>query len=81
MVFWFGIIPVVVAIHKAAGLELRAMANPRDYWAMAAVLCAAAFAARKIANGRADRGGPVVQFEETSEEEVLGLGLSGYSAL
>ncbi len=79
MIFWFGIVPVVVAIHKAAELELRAMANPREYWAMAAILAASVFAARRMSNASVDRGGPGVQFEERAPDEMIGLDLSGYS--
>jgi len=38
MVFWFGVIPVVIALDNAAELEQRALANPVRYWTMAAIL-------------------------------------------
>jgi hypothetical protein len=31
MVFWFGILPLIAAIHHAAGMELHAMSNPVTY--------------------------------------------------
>jgi hypothetical protein len=77
MVFWFGIIPLVVAIHKAAELEQRAMANPLSYWAMAVTLGAAAFAARRFTNRSANRSGPEIQFEESASDELVRLGLNG----
>jgi hypothetical protein len=78
MLFWFGIIPLVIAIHKLVGLELRAMANPLSYWAMAAALAAAAFAARKLTNASANRSGPEIQVEESASAELVGLGLGRY---
>jgi hypothetical protein len=77
MVFWFGIIPLVVAVHKAAELEQRAMASPLSYWAMAAILGAGAFAARWVTNGSANRSGTEIQFEESASDELVGLGLTG----
>lgn len=75
LLFWFGIIPLVVAIHKAAELEQRAMASPPIYWAMAVTLGAAAFAARRVTMMSANRSGPEIQFEESASDELVGLGL------
>ncbi len=77
MVFWFGIIPLVVAIHNAAELELRLMSSPLNYWAMAVALGAAAFAARRASNTSANRSGREIQFEESASDELVGLGLNG----
>jgi hypothetical protein len=77
MLFWFGIIPLVVAIQKLAELEQRAMASPLGYWAMVVTLGAAAFAARRLTNRSANRNGPEVQFEESASGELTGLGLNG----
>jgi hypothetical protein len=77
MVFWFGIIPVVLAIHKIAQLELRAMASPLRYWAMTGAVATAAFAARMVTNSTANHSDPDVQFEESSSDELIGLGLNG----
>lgn len=77
MVFWFGAIPVVVLIHKAVGLEQLAMASPLRYWAMAAILSAAAVAARIVTNMSANRSGEEIQFEESASDELVGLGLDG----
>jgi len=38
MVFWFGVIPVVIALDNAVELEQRALASPARYWTMAAIL-------------------------------------------
>ena len=76
MVFWFGIFPVVLAIHKFAQLEQRAMASPLRYWAMAGTLAAAAFAARLVTNTGANRSEPEIQFEESASDELIRLGLN-----
>jgi hypothetical protein len=76
MVFWFGVIPFVVAIHKLAGLEQSAMESRLGYAAMAAILAAAAFTARKLADANARRRGPEIQFEESAADEVVELGLN-----
>jgi hypothetical protein len=75
LLFWFGIIPLVVAIHKAAELEQRAMASPPIYWAMVATLGAIAFAARRVTIMSVNRSGPEIQFEESASGELVGLGL------
>jgi hypothetical protein len=77
MVFWFGIIPLVVAIQQAAELEQRAMSSPLGYSAMVVTLGAVAFAARRLTNMSANRSGPEVQFEESASDELVGLGLNG----
>ena len=77
MVFWFGNIPLVMAIHKAAELEQRAMAHPLRYWAMVAILGGAAVAARRIATASANRSGPEIQFEESASYELIALDLDG----
>lgn len=76
LVFWFGIIPLVLAIAKAAELELSAMASPLSYWCVAVTLAAAAFAARWITNASAKQNIPEIQFEETPSDELIQLGLS-----
>lgn len=76
MLFWFGIIPLVVAIQKLVELEQRAMASPLSYWAMAVTLGAAAFAARRVANMSASRSGPEIKFEESASDEMVGLRLN-----
>jgi hypothetical protein len=76
LLFWFGIIPLVVAVHNAVELEQRAMSSPGSYWAMAGTLGAAAFAGRKITNTSAKLGGPEIQFEESPSDEVVALGLN-----
>jgi len=77
MVFWFGIFPVVLAVHKLAQLELRAMASPLRYWVMAGSLAAAALVARIVTNSTANHGGPGIQFEESASDKLIGLGLNG----
>jgi hypothetical protein len=77
MVFWFGVIPLVFAIHKAAEFEQRAMAGSLSYWGMALTLGAAAFAVRKITDRSINRSSPVIQFEESASDELIGLGLNG----
>jgi len=76
LVFWFGVIPVVIAIHQAAGLERDAMRNPLTYWSLVAGLGAAAVVARWASDSRARRDGPAIQFEESASDEVIGLGLN-----
>jgi len=77
MVFWFGIVPVVMVIHEFAQLEQRAMASPLRYWAMTGAVAAAAFAARLVSNMGANRGEPGIQFEESASDELIGLSLNG----
>jgi hypothetical protein len=76
LVFWGGIFPVVLAIHKYAQLEQRAMASPLCYWAMAGSLAAAALVARMVTDSTANRSEPDVQFEESASDELIGLGLN-----
>jgi len=76
MVFWFGVIPVVIALDNAVELEQRALASPARYWAMAAILAAAALAARWFANRSAKGSGPEIQFEESASDELLALKLN-----
>jgi hypothetical protein len=76
MLFWFGVIPLVVVINKASELELSAMSNPLGYCAMVVTLGTAAFAARKAANSSAIQSGPESQFEESARDEVVVLGLN-----
>jgi hypothetical protein len=77
MLFWFGIIPLVVAIHNAAELERRAMSHPLSYGAMVFTLGAIAFAARRLTNRRASENGPGIQFEESASDEMIELSLNG----
>jgi len=51
------------------GLEQQAMASPPGYWTLAAIVGAAALAARKAANTIANRSGPEIQFEESPSGE------------
>jgi hypothetical protein len=76
MVFWWGVFPVVLAIHKVAQLEQRAMQSPLCYCAMAGSLAAAAFAARLLSNRDANRSQPGIQFEESASYELTKLGLN-----
>ena len=77
MVFWFAIVGVIMAVHKIVELEQQAMGNRLGYWAMAVVLAAAAFAARRVADASATRNGPEIQFEESASDDVIVLGLNG----
>jgi hypothetical protein len=77
MIFWLGVIPVVVAIHKTARLELEAMGDAVSYGAMVVALAMAAVAARWVANRRADRGETAIQFEDSRSDELVMLGLNG----
>lgn len=77
MVFWFGIIPLVFAIHKAGQLEYRAMADPLRYCELAVTLAAAALTARLLANTSANRSEQEVQFEEIPADKLVELGLNG----
>jgi hypothetical protein len=76
MVFWWGVIPVVLAIHKVAQLEQRAMASPLRYLALAGSLAVAVFAARLVSNKGANRSEPGIQFEESASDELTSLGLN-----
>ncbi len=75
MVFWC-IVPLVVAIQNATEWERRAMSSPLSYWAMAATLGAAAFAARWVSNASANRNEPEIQFEESASDELVELGIN-----
>jgi hypothetical protein len=77
LVFWFGIIPLVVAIDTAVELEQRAMASPLSYLCVAVTLVAAAFAARRVTDRSANRNGPEIQFEESPSDGLVVLGLNG----
>ncbi len=76
LVFWFGIVPLVILIHKGATEEQRAMASPLSYFAMAGALSAAAFAARWVTDRSAKQSGPEIQFEESRSDELIALGLN-----
>ncbi|HXX22929.1 MAG TPA: hypothetical protein VEO19_07255 [Terriglobia bacterium] len=76
MVFWWGVIPVVLAIHKVAQLEQRALASPLRYLALAGSLAVAVFAARLVSNKGANRSEPGIQFEESASDELTSLGLN-----
>ena len=76
LVFWFGVIPLVMAVHKAAAWEQRAIANPTGYWTTAACLAAAAIAARMVGEQECAGNGPDTQFEEFPSDELVGLGLN-----
>jgi len=52
------------------------MESRLGYAAMAAILAAAAFTARKLADANARRRGPEIQFEESAADEVVELGLN-----
>ena len=69
MVFWFGVLPVVYAIHRLAQLEQRAMP------AAVAVLAIVAGAARIVTDTAASRLEPEVKFEEVAADELVGLGI------
>jgi hypothetical protein len=71
LVFWFGIIPVVILIHKAAVFETDALSDRLTYAAMVATLAAAALVAR-----RTSQAGAETQFEETPSDALIGLGLN-----
>jgi hypothetical protein len=77
MVFWFGIIPLVFLVHKLADLEDGLMDSLAGYAVMIVVLTAAAWAARRAANNDAAGNELEVQFEETSPDELITLGLNG----
>jgi hypothetical protein len=77
MVFWFGIIPLVFLVHKLAEIEDGLMDSALGFAAMVAVLIVAAWAARRAANNDAAENHLDVQFEETSSDELLTLGLNG----
>ena len=72
LVFWFGIIPVVILIHKAAVLEKSAQSDSLTYAAMLATLVAAALAARWFANTET----PETRFEEAPSDALIGLDLN-----
>ena len=76
MVFWFGIIPLIVAIHKAAKVEQRAMESLVGTGAMVLILGAAAFTARKACSASANRSRPELQFEESASDELVLLDLN-----
>jgi hypothetical protein len=77
MIFWLGVIPVVIAIHKTARLELEAMRDALSYGAMLAGVAAAAVGARWIANRNANRAETEMRFEDTPSDELVMLGLNG----
>jgi hypothetical protein len=76
LIFWVGVVPLVVTMDRLVELERRALASPALYVAVAAILGAAALAARRVANKNAAWNGPEVQFEE-SPDELIVLGLNG----
>ena len=81
LVFWFGVIPLVMAVHKAAAWDRRAIANPTGFWTTAACLAAAAIAARMAANRSAPGNAPDTQFEEFPSDELVGLGLNRWAGV
>lgn len=76
LMFWFGVIPLVGAAQYAVGWELRVIRTAADYAVAAAILIAAAVAARAAANLSARIGEPEIQFEE-KEDGIITLGLAG----
>jgi hypothetical protein len=72
MVFWFGVIPLIILIHKAAELEQSALANPANYCLIAGGLAVTAVAARIAANAGVESA---LQFEESPAGDLVGLGL------
>jgi hypothetical protein len=76
LIFWFGIIPVVIFIHQGATVEQDAMASPLRFGAVAATLAAVAFSARWVSKASAKEGGPEIQFEESASDELILLGLN-----
>jgi hypothetical protein len=76
LVFWFGVIPVVIAIHKAAVFEQRTMADPLSYWATAALVATVAVVGRRISNTSAKQHEWETQFEESRSDELIVLGLN-----
>lgn len=76
LVFWFGIIPLVIVIHKAAQVEFQAMQSPLSFWAMASILAGAALAVRIMTNRSASRNEPSIEFEQAPSDELVGLGLN-----
>jgi len=73
MIFWLGVIPVVIAIHKTAKVEMQALGDPVSYGAMVLCLAVAAIAARQMANRSASRD--EIRFEDTRSDEMVMLGL------
>ena len=69
LAFWFGIIPLVMAIDMAVRFERGALANSLSYWEMVVILGAVTFAARRITETSANRDAP--------SDELVGLGLNG----
>ena len=76
MIFWFGFIPLVIAINEAVEWEQQALARPRSYWLVAAALGVVAFAARKFTDASVSRSGLEIQFEESASDELVRLGLN-----
>jgi hypothetical protein len=76
LIFWFGIIPVVIFIHQGALVERDAMASALRFGAVAATLAAVAVAARWVSNASAKESGPEIQFEESASDELILLGLN-----
>jgi hypothetical protein len=70
MVFWFGLIPVVIAIHKAMQFEQSAMQSGLVYCSVVATLAAAACAARVVGNATARQTASTIQFEEAADELI-----------
>jgi hypothetical protein len=73
MIFWLGVIPVVIAIHKTSKVEMQALGDPVSYGAMVLCLAVAAIAARQMANRSANRD--EIRFEDTRSDELVMLGL------
>jgi hypothetical protein len=69
--------PPAVVIHKLVELEQRGMASRLGYLAMAVILGAAAFGARRVANNSVNGSGQEIQFEESPSEGVIVLRLNG----
>jgi hypothetical protein len=75
LMFWLGIVALVVLVDRCAALEERALNDPAAFAVLVLALAAGAVAARQYAIVSAHDCGTEIQFEESPEELVL-LGLS-----
>ena len=76
MVFWFGVIPAMMMLHKLAEFERDAMASALHYGIMIALLAAAAITARLNSTHAVAGPGAEIHFEEIPSDEPVRLNLN-----
>lgn len=76
LMFWFGLIPLMVMIHKCARAELDAIQTAAGCCMVVLTLAVVAFALRKAGDLLANRGDWEIEFEDPPPGALIGLNLN-----